>query len=157
MDKKKRPEPEVVVFQTYKSKRKPGTTEEKSSDSTKQFDFKRARHEVFRFGMSGMEKEDKVSANEALLIRLGAKPEKKRPVNYKVLMEQRKAERKQEIEEKEQGNVRFKGTGIAGSSRAKVVKKRNPNAPRGGIDYQVGKFKDGVLKVKKHQLKSRRK
>lgn len=145
---------EVVVFEDRAKKRKIAAVErqkaEEEAAASKPFDFKRARHEVFKFALSGMDTQQRMSAKERHLISLGAKPEKARPKNYKLLTEERKAQKAQQQAERQEGNQRFNISSQTFGS--KKTRKRDPNAPRGGIDYQVGKFKDGVQFVNKKQL-----
>lgn len=67
---------EVVVFQSYKPKNKKLTqdsgnksTENSSSDSG--FNIKKAKHEIVKFAVSGMEGNEKQEAKVRLAIQLG--------------------------------------------------------------------------------------
>ncbi|GFY48438.1 uncharacterized protein TNIN_194161 [Trichonephila inaurata madagascariensis] len=68
---------------------------EDTSTEAKEFNIKRARYEVMKFGISGFDKERQKQDKIALAIRLGAKPPKKEYTNYKVLMEQKKKQKEE--------------------------------------------------------------
>lgn len=54
-------------------------------------DMKSARHDVFKFGISGFDSTDKKAAKIALAVKLGAKPPKKVYKNYKELLAEKKS------------------------------------------------------------------
>ncbi|XP_043795297.1 uncharacterized protein C1orf131 homolog [Apis laboriosa] len=66
----------------------------------KELEMKRIKYEVMKFGMSGFKGIEAEEAEIALAISLGAKPPKKKGINYKIL----KHERKQETQQK---NLKF--------------------------------------------------
>lgn len=156
-------EVEVVVYQDPRKRRKDErqtTLSGSTGPSATKFDFQKARHEVFKFGVSGMGETEQKDAKTALAVRLGARPPKNQYVNYKVLMEGRRKEKEQEkLLKLEAGHDRFSSAllnqpkGIEHSAKKKD-KKKDLNAPKGGLDYQVGKFKGGVLKVNTKKLSS---
>lgn len=84
-EKKPRKEKEVDPENTNSKGKDPG------NPGTSTFDIKRARHEVIRFGTSGLKKEDKKNAQIALAIKLGAKPPKGPVKSYKDFIAERKA------------------------------------------------------------------
>lgn len=64
--------------------------EEKDQKREQEREMKRIRYEVMKFGMSGFKKVKAEKAKVALAISLGAKPPKKKVINYKVLKDKRK-------------------------------------------------------------------
>lgn len=68
---------QIVVFESHKSKQKAqnsGETEVKQTSSSGKaagVDIKKAKHEVVRFAMSGLEGEEKEEAKVRLAIKLG--------------------------------------------------------------------------------------
>lgn len=94
-----------VSYEESKKKREHSVckSEEKHEDSTEdkyqderrkqELEMKRIRYEVMKFGMSGFEKAKANEAKVALAISLGAKPLKRKGVNYKVLKIQRQKEK----------------------------------------------------------------
>ncbi|XP_043577974.1 uncharacterized protein C1orf131 homolog [Bombus pyrosoma] len=59
-----------------------------------ELEMKRVRYEVMKFGMSGFKGAKAEEAEIALAISLGAKPPKKKGINYKILQRKRKGEKK---------------------------------------------------------------
>jgi len=132
-------------------------------------DAKSLTHEIFRFAVKGMMAgQEKTEAKTALALSLGAKLPKQKPINYKEKMKQVQEQKRKEREEKKLA-AQNKGLGpvkvfsIASNNlslkrmvREKQKKKRGlirkPNDVR-GMKYQAGQFKDGVLRVKKRNLK----
>jgi len=149
---------EVVVFEDRRKrlKAKPSGQDVEEASASKSFDFKKARHEVFKFALQGMGEDQKTTAKDRHLKSLGAIPRKShtnKVVNYKVLTRDRIKEKEEDRQERQEGNQRFSLSKMLGAKKSSVVKrKRDPNAPKGGIDYQVGKFKNGVQIVNKRQL-----
>lgn len=71
---------EVVTFQRRRGKKGFGQVikiqkkEEESADKDPQeFDFRKARHDVFKFGVSGLDTNSKLDAKVALAVKLGAR------------------------------------------------------------------------------------
>lgn len=58
-----------------------------------ELEMKRVRYEVMKFGMSGFKGEKAKEAEIALAISLGAKPPKKKAINYKILQREKKVEK----------------------------------------------------------------
>ncbi|XP_075979235.1 40S small subunit processome assembly factor 1 [Anticarsia gemmatalis] len=99
---------QFVKFEAHKAKKKAAPDDNTKSEykpegkqSSKDIDLKKIRHEVVKFGMSGFDPTKKQEARIALAVSLGAKPPKKEYVNYKELMQKRKAEKVKEQEEKQ--------------------------------------------------------
>lgn len=67
----------------------------------KELEMKRIKYEVMKFGMTGFKGIEAEEAEVALAISLGAKPPKKKGINYKIL----KHERKQETQQKDVKSV----------------------------------------------------
>lgn len=67
----------------------------------KELEMKRIKYEVMKFGMTGFKGIEAEEAQVALAISLGAKPPKKKGINYKIL----KHERKQETQQKDVKSV----------------------------------------------------
>ena len=64
----------LLYFQDFKKSLRRNWKEKLNEEqSTNEFDFKKARHEVFKFGISGLEKDEKYEAKVAHAISLGAK------------------------------------------------------------------------------------
>jgi len=78
----------------------PGTT-----DLDSDLDLKKTRYEIMKFAVNSLKNEERVDAEERLVIQLGGKKEKKKAVNYKILIEQRKKE-KQLDEERKRSQVK---------------------------------------------------
>ncbi|XP_050052315.1 uncharacterized protein [Dermacentor andersoni] len=117
----------VVVFKDpTKRKANKHQLEEKNTCSDTHCDaneisFKKARHDVLKFGIQGLEKPKQEEAKIALAVQLGAKPPKNNYLNYKELITDRKDKKVKEREErilnarmglkpKRQGNVRQRKT-----------------------------------------------
>lgn len=81
----------TVVFNKKKKKpAKPKLDVNKPEEDTDEFDIKRARHEVIRFGISGFDSKEKEDAKVTMAIKLGAKPPKRKYQNYKELLQEKK-------------------------------------------------------------------
>ncbi|CAL1265333.1 unnamed protein product [Larinioides sclopetarius] len=100
---------------------------EDASKNVKEFNIKRARYEVMRFGLSGFDKEKQKRDKISMAIRLGAKPPKKEYVNYKQLMEQKKKEKE---EKKAEHTDRYVLKQLKGRKKVKGKKKitKNPSS-----------------------------
>ncbi|XP_060812295.1 uncharacterized protein C1orf131 homolog [Bombus pascuorum] len=59
-----------------------------------ELEMKRVRYEVMKFGMSGFKEKKAKEAEVALAISLGAKPPKRKAINYKILQRERKIQKK---------------------------------------------------------------
>ncbi|ENN78039.1 uncharacterized protein C1orf131 homolog [Dendroctonus ponderosae] len=128
---------EEVSFVAYKSKKKPKAEQpneptKKSSDKETEFNMRKAKYEIMKFGMSGFDPEKKEEAKIRQLISLGAKPPKNKYKNYKQLMAERKLEKqKQESEQKFQQL----GKNVVGKSTAK------------GKSFDRKRRKEGILDI----------
>ena len=155
--------PEIVHFIDHKKRKQKeeGFIEENvvnnndvSQKKSKELTLKDARFEVFKFGVSGMDKKSKEEANKALAVRLGAKPEKNTCIEYKQLKEDRLAEKEalriQEEERKQslQGVRKKSGNSNPSKKSTKVKKKGNKS------DFKLGTFDGGMLKLSSKDLKS---
>ncbi|KAB0799208.1 hypothetical protein PPYR_07088 [Photinus pyralis] len=133
---------ESVTFTSYKKKQK--QTSSSSSPTTKNeksnvFDIKKARYEVLKFGISGLDHNKKQEAQIRLAIKLGAKPPKNKYKNYKELLEERKKEK-----EVNDSNLRFQqlGKDEQGKSLVKIKKsKRRKNVLKGSLLEAYGTTK----------------
>ncbi|XP_054157881.1 uncharacterized protein C1orf131-like [Oppia nitens] len=130
------------------------TIDKLETNKSNEFDFEKARHEVFKFGISGLSHTDKREAKIAHAISLGAVARKGKNKNYKQLTEERKAEKRKQNEDKEQQSTQMSHkTSIYKKKKLKSTK--NPNDVK-GFDYQIGKYRNGVQFVDKKQIKSSR-
>ncbi|KAF2894539.1 hypothetical protein ILUMI_11633 [Ignelater luminosus] len=92
----------------------------KVASNNTSFNIKQAKHEVVRFGMSGLDPQEKEEAKVQLAIRLGAKPPKNKCKNYKQLLEERKKEKEatkarlefQQLGKNQMGKSTAKGKGF---------------------------------------------
>lgn len=94
-----------VDYKSYKSKKNektsfPQTTPTKTGDESKDasinvFNIKKVKHEVVQFGMTGFTNKERKEARVELAIKLGAKPERRKCINYKRLKQQKEAEKEQ--------------------------------------------------------------
>lgn len=148
----------AVVFQSHKPKKDLGSklAQKRAADEKDDngFDMKRARNEVFNFGISGYGFEDQQKAKVALAIRLGAKPSKNQYKNYKELIEERKEAKKKAAEEEYIRTVGKNSSGVATVSCSKV---NNPFAKKnkkqsnsvGALDQHYGVVNPRIHKKKK--------
>uniref|UniRef100_A0A023GB65 Uncharacterized protein n=1 Tax=Amblyomma triste TaxID=251400 RepID=A0A023GB65_AMBTT len=96
----------VVLFQDpSKRKAKKRQVEENGvPNDTRQgssvIDFKKARYDVLKFGIKGLEKPKQEEAKIALAVQLGAKPPKNKYMNYKELIYERKEQKIKNREER---------------------------------------------------------
>lgn len=85
---------DVVVFsRNKKSAPKSSKPEAKAATNEPEFDVKRATKDIIRMGSKGFYKFKREKTLKSLAIELGAKPEKPRGRNYKVLKEIRKVQK----------------------------------------------------------------
>uniref|UniRef100_A0A023FNR5 Uncharacterized protein n=1 Tax=Amblyomma cajennense TaxID=34607 RepID=A0A023FNR5_AMBCJ len=119
----------VVLFQDpAKRKTKKRLSEERDipndvQQSANEIDFKKARYDVLKFGIKGLEKPKQEAANIALAVQLGAKPPKNKYVNYKELIHERK---EQKIKDREERIV---------NAKMGVKPKRQGNAMHGKTNH----------------------
>ncbi|XP_017880681.1 uncharacterized protein C1orf131-like [Ceratina calcarata] len=114
-----------------------------SARRKQELEMKRVRYEVMKFGMSGFKGPAAEEAEVALAVSLGAKPPKRKGINYKLLKEQRKQQK-----ETQQKDV----TLVSGleKSLTKHKKKRIPKKGSDGLLGVYGKVNKKVVgKMKK--------
>uniref|UniRef100_A0A6M2E537 Uncharacterized protein n=1 Tax=Amblyomma tuberculatum TaxID=48802 RepID=A0A6M2E537_9ACAR len=95
----------VVIFQDPSKKTEKRQSEEGSIPndlrrSANQIDFKKARYDVLKFGIKGLEKPKQEAARIALAVQLGARPPKNKYMNYKELIHERKEQKIKAREER---------------------------------------------------------
>lgn len=107
----------AVVHENYKRKergaKRPPTNKTGDGKDDNDLDMKRMKHEVFNFGISGYNFQDRQKAKIALAVKLGAKPPKNTYKNYKDLQAENK-EAKQKA--KEEAYIRTVGKNSAGQA-----------------------------------------
>eukprot|EP00096_Caligus_rogercresseyi_P001485 TRINITY_DN12405_c0_g1_i1.p1 TRINITY_DN12405_c0_g1~~TRINITY_DN12405_c0_g1_i1.p1 ORF type:complete len:248 (-),score=99.36 TRINITY_DN12405_c0_g1_i1:61-804(-) len=151
--------PEVHVFVDPQKKNKtpnegtpkrssdePSGRPEPESTSPAVTSMKEARFDVFKFGLSGFDKARKEDAEEALAIRLGAKPRKNKCLPYEEFKKVRKAE-KEEMKAKQ---------ALKDSFAKKKPKKTESKAGKSHtekIHTKIGKFDGGMLKISAAEVK----
>lgn len=141
-----------TTFESYKPKQK-SLTDKKSNlvDAALKniFDIKRAKHEVFTFGTSGLESKDKEVAKIALAVKLGAKPPKNKYKNYKDLLAEKKVLQERERESDALAKVGKNAQGGASVTYKQIKnanKKRKLMAP---INQHYGVVNPKIVKRKK--------
>lgn len=113
--------------------------------------FDSARREILNFGLSGKSKDEKSNQTEELLLKLGAKPLKKKGRNYKEILEEKK-KLKQEGESVNK-RVLF-GTSASLQFRSQQKKKSKDD----GLLKRYGRVEKGDRKyIKKAMDKNKRK
>uniref|UniRef100_A0A0K8RKX1 Uncharacterized protein n=1 Tax=Ixodes ricinus TaxID=34613 RepID=A0A0K8RKX1_IXORI len=75
--------------------------EDSESPQPVELNFRKAKFDVIKFGIKGLEKPKQVEAKIALAVQLGAKPPKNKYVNYKQLIQERKQQKDIAKEQKE--------------------------------------------------------
>ncbi|XP_029352625.1 40S small subunit processome assembly factor 1 [Echeneis naucrates] len=143
---------EVVTFQDPRKKLKtkqtptpadktpaPQITEKKQNDRPEELSLEKARLEVHRFGITGYKKEQQRIFEQDRAIMLGARPQKKDYINYKVLQQQIKEKKQKEKEEVEPELKKKK------KQNNQRDKKRVSSGPSSAPSGQVGRFKNGML------------
>merc|ERR1712113_735046 len=114
----------------------------------------KARFDVFKFGVSGLEKSAKADAQTALAIRLGAKPAKEKCIPYAELKEKRlkeKEEKLMQLEERKNAmaGVQKKAKGPAEKSKGVNGKSKKKKTASG---MKMGSFDGGMLKLSSKEL-----
>lgn len=131
----------VITYESHKPKQKKPKIADKEIETTddrtqtNEFDMKKSRYEVLKFGMSGFDPEKKEEAKIQLAIKLGAKPPKNKYKNYKQLQTEKK---QQQIDEKRRQEFQQLGKNQLGKSNAKgkFFKKKKEKA---GLLEKYGK------------------
>ena len=158
--------PEVVTFVDHKKRNKSkqaGDTGISNADergsvaNRKEITMKEARFQVFKFGVSGMDKKSKEEANTALAVRLGAKPERNKFLDYKDLKEERKLEKEEKEMMEEERKRSLQGVRKSSNTNGLAIKKgSNLKVKKKGSksDFKVGSFDGGMLKLSQKDLNS---
>lgn len=142
------PEFQEVVFNSHKRKQKdeahsapvrkrnalPDPVPKREDDDQRSF-MKKARYDIIKFGMTGFDSAKKEETKQALAISLGAKPKKRKGINYKELKEMRS---KQKEEEQARQAFQTLGKTASGHASAKIKNRMriNKQKPRG--DHKGG-------------------
>lgn len=120
----------------------------KAKKDKNQVTFDSARREILNFGLSGKSADEKSDQTEQLLIKLGAKPLKKKARNYKEILEEKK-------KEKLEGEKVNKRT-LFGTSA--TLQYRNQSQKRDdGLLKKYGKVSKRDRESVKHSFKNKRK
>ena len=159
--------PEIVTFVDHKKRNKSKQADAISINNTdervgsvptgKEITMKEARFQVFKFGVSGMDKKSKEEANTALALRLGAKPEKNKCLDYKDLKEERKLEKEEREMMEEERKRSLQGVRKSSNKNGLATKKSsNKKVKKKGSksDFKVGSFDGGMLKLSQKDLSS---
>ncbi|PSN46373.1 hypothetical protein C0J52_05727 [Blattella germanica] len=95
---------EVVVHHKKTKKADKRTLEDEDTIDPKteknEIDMKKARYDVFKFGMSGLRPDKKEEAKVSLAVQLGAKPRRNKRYNYKEYKELKDQQRQEQLEQK---------------------------------------------------------
>ena len=149
---------EIVKFVDHKKRKKDQSGVEASvqplvtrnTDGKKEISMKQARFDVFKFGVSGLDKKSREEANTALAVRLGAKPAKNKSVEYKQLKEERALEKEElelrKLEQEESVKGVRKASKKDGNKSTNKTKAKKSNSKSSG-DFRVGSFDGGMLKL----------
>ena len=118
----------------------------------KEVTLQQARFEVFKLGVSAMDKSAKEDAQTALAIRLGAKPAKEKGLPYaefKDKQEREKEEQRLRLEEQQNAmaGVRKKAKGSQDKSKPKSKSKKKSSS-----GMKMGSFDGGMLKLSSKEL-----
>ncbi|KAK6195277.1 hypothetical protein SNE40_000742 [Patella caerulea] len=155
--KNKREEKEVYVFRDPRKtkKKKPvkeieEVVEQPSTSANPIFDMDSAKFEVRKLGITGFEETKQEQSMVDLLVSLGAKPPKKKYVNYKEFQKQRKDEIIKDKEKREMD--RKLGFRVNKGSHKKEKRDVNDISIRDG---QVGRYDQGTQYIRKRDLKTR--
>lgn len=152
----------AVVFESHKRKSPKGSSraargsQPGGGKDDSGLDLKKARQEVFNFGITGYDFQDQQKAKIALAVKLGAKPPKNAYKNYKELQEERKTAKEKAKEDEYIRTVGKSSSGHATVSCNKLVnrvmKKRKANNEVGALTKHYG-----VVNPKIHKTKKKRK
>ncbi len=166
---------EVVTHKDKKKrKRKLDEGTEVAPTNQEEMTMKQSRFDVYKFGVAGLGREEREDAEAAMLVRLGAKPEKAKGVEYPEFKEARRKQKELERERKELeriSGVRNSaraggGAGASGKQKKNNKAGKNKAAPSsakkakkkggGGGDLQtkLGKFDGGMLRLSAKDLMS---
>lgn len=147
-EKSERKEVEVIVFESNSKKIEGKQMKQNLETEPKPLiDLEKARHDVYRFGITGFDKEKAESAKEDLAIKLGAKPPKRKNINYKELIEETKKRKLEELEARK----RNQKMGTISKRNSKKLRKKNKKSIK-NLNCQIGKYKDGIQFISKHDI-----
>lgn len=161
------PPAEIVSYTDYRKLKNPKTnsrpnvdliqnlskeTRPRTEPGGKEISMQQARFEVFKLGVSAMDKNAQEDAQTALAIRLGAKPAKEKGLPYMELKEKREREKEEEkvkIEERENAMA-----GVRKKSKTSQDKtKKNKTKPKkSSSGMKIGTFDGGMLKLSSKEL-----
>lgn len=146
----------AVVHESHKSKPRAPKVAKRSAggDDDDGLDMKRIKHEVFNFGLSGYNFQDRQKAKIALAVKLGAKPPKNAYKNYKDLQEENKQAKQRA---KEDAYIRAVGKNSAGQATVScnklvdrfVKKKKNARNTVGELTQHYGVVNPRMHRKKK--------
>lgn len=154
------PQVEVVHYIDYRRLKpgaKPVKEEQKEQvgveDGRKEVTMDQARFDVFRLGVSGLDKATREEVQTNLAIRLGAKPEKRKGVSLEELKETRRMEQEREREKlEEQKNAMAGVRKKTQSSKEKVTGNKTKSKKKSSSGMKVGSFDGGMLKISAKEL-----
>ena len=157
--------PEIVTFVDHKKRSKSsqnrGVEQSVLSESqnnrkpSKEISMKQARFEVFKFGVSGLDKKSQEEANTALAVRLGAKPAKSKGVEYKQLKEDRVKEKEEKLIKEEEHRNSLQGVKKSSKNGMTAKKSANKTKKKGKKgEFKVGAFDGGMLKLSQKDISS---
>jgi len=158
--------PEIVTFIDHKKRSK--STQNRGSEqsvlsesqnnrkpSSKEISMKQARFEVFKFGVSGLDKKSQEEANTALAVRLGAKPARSKGVEYKQLKEDRIKEKEEKLIKEEEHRNSLQGVRKSSKNGMTAKKSANKTKKKGKKgEFKVGAFDGGMLKLSQKDISS---
>ncbi|XP_071851759.1 uncharacterized protein [Apostichopus japonicus] len=167
-DDKRKNGPEVIVFEDRAKRKKISEADQEATDEsfvTSKGHLRELSHEVYQFGLSGFDFENKEKLEMQRAIKLGAKPPKNTHVPYKEFMKLQKEKKQEELKQREidrkMGMQVKKKSSDRDRKRELILRKsgfwQDSTKKRNFIaDGQVGKFKSGVQVLSKqdiHQIK----
>jgi len=151
---------EVIKFNSHKSKKKADKPETEEDDRSEQIfmsfnkdklELDEIRHQVFKFGLSGLGSAEREAANVALAIKLGAIPPKNKCIPLQELHEKRKQEKEEKrLKEEEDRN---KWVNNPKSRKSNPRKGKQGGMTGLGSGTKLGKFDGGTLKISNFELK----
>uniref|UniRef100_A0A224YE01 Protein containing DUF4602 domain n=1 Tax=Rhipicephalus zambeziensis TaxID=60191 RepID=A0A224YE01_9ACAR len=143
--------PTIVFNDPTKRKAKKRQAEEKNTCSdmpqeVNEISFKKARHDVLKFGIKGLDKPKQEEAKIALAVQLGAKPPKNSYLNYKELVNDRKEKKVKEREER----IMNAKMGLKPKKQGNLRQRKPSHVEHEGVHYVS---KDLISKVKQKKGK----
>nr|CAD7412226.1 unnamed protein product [Timema cristinae] len=131
-----------VVFETHKSTKKRAPSQASPTEPGAQkdvIDMKRVRYEVFKFAMSGYNREKKEEAEVNLAIKLGARPPKNKYYNYKELKKMKEDKEKESVDRLKLIKAGKDSKGKSNDKGLKRLTQRRRRAEKSGILDPYGK------------------